>query len=113
MKKRTICFTVLVILLAAVIGAVGFFGFREGGWFRKGGKNYNAQNMQSLYDYAKQLEKAGNSEAAETVYEIMAQGGGAELIKKAHEDIPAIKQVDESEHIREIFGNRKGGGSDE
>ena len=113
MKKRTSCLTVLVILLVVVIGAVGFFGFREGGWFRKGGKSYDAHSMQSLYEYAQQLEKAGNSEAAEAVYEIMAQGGGAELIEKAHEDIPAIKQVDELEHIREIFGNRKGGGSDE
>lgn len=104
---------VLVILLVAVIGAVGFFGFREGGWFRNDGKNYDAQSMQSLYDYAKQLEKAGNSEAAEAVYEIIAQGGGAELIEKAHEDIPVIKHVDELEHLREIFGNRKGGGTDE
>ena len=104
---------VLAILLVAVIGVGGFFGFREGGWFRKGGKIYDAQSMQSLSDYAKQLEKAGSSEAAEAVYEIMAQGGGAELIEKAHEDIPVIKQVDESEHIRGIFGNRKGGGSDE
>ena len=101
------------ILLAAVIGAGGFLWFREGGCFRRGGKIYDAQSMQSLSDYAKQLEKAGNSEAAEAVYEIMAQGGGAELIEKAHEDIPVIKQVDELEHLREIFGNRKGGGSDE
>lgn len=98
---------VLGILLVTVIGVGGFFGFR------KGGKIYDAQSMQSLSDYAKQLEKAGNSEAAEAVYEIMAQGGGAELIEKAHEDIPVIKQVDELEHLRELFGNRKGGGSDE
>ena len=95
---------VLGILLVAVIGVGGFFGC---------GKIYDAQSMQSLSDYAKQLEKAGNSEAAEAVYEIMAQGGGAELIEKAHEDIPVIKQVDELEHLRELFGNRKGGGSDE
>lgn len=104
---------VLAILLAAVIGVGGFFGFREGGWFCKGDKIYDAQSMQSLSDYAKQLEKAGNSEAAEAVYEIMAQGGVAELIEKAHEDIPVIKQVDELEHLRVIFGNQKGGGSDE
>lgn len=103
----------LAVLLAAVLGVGGFFGFREGGWFRGKVKTYDAQSMQSLSDYAKQLEKAGNSEAAEAVYEIMAQGGGAELIEKAHEDIPVIKQFDELERLKDIFSDRKGGGSDE
>lgn len=65
--------------------------------------------MQSLLDYAKQLEKVGNSEAAAAVYELIAQGGGAELIEKAHRDIPIIKAADEIEQIVEIFRNGKGG----
>ena len=99
----------IVILLVAVIGVVCFLGFRDGGWFR-GGKTYDAQSMQSLLNYARQLEKAGNGEAAEAVYELIAKGGGAELIQKAHEDIPIVEATDEIEQITEIFGGVKGGG---
>ena len=71
-------------------------------------KNGNAQtDFSSLYDYAKRLEEAGNSEAAAAVYELIAKGGGAELIQKAHEDIPIIETVDEIKQIEGIFG--KGG----
>ncbi|MBR6005782.1 MAG: zinc ribbon domain-containing protein [Clostridia bacterium] len=99
----------LVILLVAVIGIIGFFGFRDGGWFRSN-KSYDAQHMQSLLSYARQLEKAGNSEAAEAVYELIIKGGGAELIEKAHDDIPAIEKIDEIEQVEEIIDNIKGGG---
>lgn len=73
------------------------------------GKTHDLQNMQSLLDYAKQLEKAGNSEAAAAVYELIAQGGGAELIEKAHEEFPAVKDADEIEQIEEVFDHLKGG----
>ncbi|MBQ7171206.1 MAG: hypothetical protein IJR89_02895 [Clostridia bacterium] len=63
----------------------------------------------SLYDYAKSLEAAGNSEAAAAVYELIAEGGGAELIEKAHDGIPAIRSVDEIRAIEEIFDHAKGG----
>ena len=99
---------VIVILLVAAIGVVCFFGFRDGGWFR-GNKAYDAQSMQSLLEYAQQLEESGNSEAAEAVYELIIKGGGAELIEKAHEDIPIIKAVDEKEQLEEIFGKENGG----
>ncbi|MBQ7171598.1 MAG: zinc-ribbon domain-containing protein [Clostridia bacterium] len=99
----------LVILLVAVIGIIGFFGFRDGGWFRSN-KSYDAQHMQSLLSYARQLEKAGNSEAAAAVYELIAKGGGAELIQKAHEEIPAVEKMDEIEQVEEIMDHIKGGG---
>ena len=101
---------VIAIILVATIGVVCFFGFRDGGWFRENNsKTYDAQRMQSLLDYAKQLEEAGSSEAAAAVYELIAKGGGAELIQKAHEDIPIIKSVDEMEQIQDIFGGQRGG----
>lgn len=73
------------------------------------GKTNDSQNMQSLIKYAEQLEKAGNSEAAAAVYELIAQGGGAELIEKAHEEFPAVKDADEIEQIEEVFDHLKGG----
>lgn len=97
-----------VILLIAVISLVGFFGFRDGGWFRKS-SSYDAQHMQSLLTYAEQLEKNGNSEAATAVYELVAKGGGAEFVQKAHTDNSVIKKTDEVEQIEKIFDNTKGG----
>ncbi|MBR0466208.1 MAG: hypothetical protein IJJ40_01780 [Clostridia bacterium] len=73
------------------------------------GKTNDSQNMQSLIKYAEQLEKAGNSEAAAAVYELIAQGGGAELIEKAHEEFPAVKDADEIEQVEEVFDHLKGG----
>ena len=98
----------LVILLAIVIGLACFFGFRDGGWLRRS-NSYDAQYMQSLLDYAQQLEKDGNSEAAAAVYELISKGGGAELIQKAHIDNSAIEKIDEVEQIEAIFDNTKGG----
>ena len=66
-------------------------------------------NISSLLDYAKKLEKSGNSEAAAAVYELIAQGGGAELIQKAHTDNPIVEKIDEIEQMEEIFDNTKGG----
>ena len=112
---------VISILLVVLIGVICFFGFRDGGWFRRSSNEnvkeklpsrpttYDAQSMQSLLDYAKQLEEAGNSEAAEAVYELIEQGGGAELIEKAHEEDSIIKAVDEIGQLQEIFGNVRGG----
>ena len=73
------------------------------------GKTNDSQNMKSLINYAEQLEKAGNSEAAAAVYELIAQGGGAELIEKAHEEFPAVKAADEIEQTEEVFDHLKGG----
>ena len=101
---------VIVILLVAVIGVVCFFGFRDGGWFRgSNSKTYDAQSMQSLLEYAQQLEESGNSEAAEAVYELIIKGGGAELIEKAHEEIPSVRFADDYKQIKDAFGEWKGG----
>lgn len=68
----------------------------------------NSQSMKSLYDYAKQLEKIGNKEAAAAVYELIIKSGGAEVIQKAHEDIPIIEAVDELKQIEKVFAHQKG-----
>ena len=68
----------------------------------------NSQSMKSLYDYAKQLEKTGNKEAATAVYKLIIKGGGTELIQKAHEDIPIIEAVDELKQIDKVFTHKKG-----
>ena len=73
------------------------------------GKTNDSQNMQSLIKYAEQLEKAGNSEAAEAVYELIAQGGGAELIEKAHDEFPILSAADELGQFEAVFGHLKGG----
>ena len=101
---------VIVILLVVVIGVVCFLGFRDGGWFRgNNSKPYDAQSMQSLLEYAQQLEESGNSEAAEAVYELIIKGGGAELIEKAHEEIPIVRFADDYKQIKDAFGEWKGG----
>ena len=73
------------------------------------GKTHDSQNMQSLIKYAEQLEKAGNSEAAAAVYELIAQGGGAELIEKAHEEFPILSAADELGQFEAVFSHLKGG----
>jgi len=108
--KAALIIIIAVVVVAAIIGAVCFFGLRDGGFLRGNKTNtYDAQSMQSLRDYAKQLEEAGNSEAAAAVYELIGKGGGAEFIEKAHEDIPIIKAADEVEQFKNIAGQLKGG----
>ena len=64
---------------------------------------------QSLPEYAEQLEKADNSEAAAAVYELIAQGGGAELIEKAHDEFPILSAADELGQFEAVFSHLKGG----
>ncbi len=64
----------LIILLLAAIGIVCYFGFRDGGWFRSKPSIVDAENVGSLYDYAKRLEDAGNYAAAQAVYDLIAKG---------------------------------------
>lgn len=97
------------LLLVAVIGAVWYFCFRDGGQTRSS-ETYDVQQMQSLLAYAEQLEKAGNSEAAASVYALIAKGGGAELIQNAHKGETVIEKADEVGQIETIFGHSKGGG---
>ncbi len=99
----------LVILLLAAIGVVCYFGFRDGGWFRSKPSIVDAENVGSLYDYAKRLEDAGNYAAAQAVYDLIAKGASGELINKAHEDIPALRSADDLNQFSEITkGFRKG-----
>ena len=98
---------VLIILLVAALGVVGFFGFRDGGWFRKAG---GSDEMQTLRAYAERLEKAGNTEAAAAIYALIAKGVGGELIEKADEEIPVLGDIYEAKQVERISGGVKGGG---
>lgn len=97
----------VVILLVAALGAVGYFGFRDGGWFRPSG---GSDEMQTLRAYAERLEKAGNTEAAAAIYALIAKGVGGELIEKADEEIPVLGDIYEAKQFERISGGVKGGG---
>ena len=116
-KKGKVGVIVAAILCLAAIGAVCFFGFRDGGFFR--GTNgekvendaaivYDVKTIESLLDYAKKLEEAGNKDAAAAVYEMIANGGGADYIDEAHRDFPLISAADEVDEYKELF-EKKGG----
>lgn len=64
--------------------------------------------MESLMDYAKKLEAAGNKEAAAAVYELMARNGG-EMIQKLYEENPVISSAEEWNQWNEILRGGKGG----
>ena len=111
----------VAILCAAAIGAVCFFGFRDGGFFRSkdGGEKidntgteptivYDVKTIESLVDYAKKLEEAGNVDAAAAVYELIAKGGGAGYIDEAHRDFPLVSAAAEVEEYKGLV-EKKGG----
>ena len=104
--KKTILLKPIALLLAAVM----LLSLYACGSKKKPGGKTEQASISSLYDYAKSLEAAGNSEAAAAVYELIARGGGAELIEKAHDDIPAVRSSDEIGQIEEVFDHVKGGG---
>lgn len=128
-KGKGTLVAVIAVLLAAAIGAVCFLGFRDGGFFRRGeaakeeksaaevnGSEdnettehalYDAEALGSLFDYAKQLEEAGNNDAAAAIYEIIVKNGGSALIEQARDDIPLLNAAKEIDEIVEAFG-RKG-----
>lgn len=64
---------------------------------------------EALLDYAKRLEEAGNEEAAVAVYALLPQGGGAELIEKAHDEFPVLSAADELGQFEAVFSHLKGG----
>lgn len=99
---------ILIFCAAVILIAVGILGFRDGGWFRKS-RTYDAQTVQSLTDYAQQLEKAGNGEAAAAVYELIAKYGDGDLIRKANEEIPVVKADNVIEQFRRFMSGAKGG----
>lgn len=108
-----------VFFVLMLIVAIGFFGLRDGGFLRgfiekrsenrSDSETYDAQSLRSLRDYAEQLEKAGNSEAAAAVYALLPQGGGAELIEKAHDEFPVLSAADELGQFEAVFSHLKGG----
>ena len=116
---------VSLVLVAAIV--LGVFGFRDGGWFRGSGKQtaaydgksgygarestegYMQSEHEALLDYAKRLEEAGNEEAAAAVYALLPQGGGAELIEKAHDEFPVLSAADELGQFEAVFSHLKGG----
>lgn len=104
-KKGIVGILIVCVIAASIV--VGILGFRDGGWFRS--KTYDAQYVQSLADYAKQLEDAGNSEAAAAVYELIAKNGGGELIRKANEEIPVVKANNEIEQFKQFISGTKAG----
>ena len=114
-KKKGKGVLVVALLLVAAIGAVCFFGFRDGGFFRGGEKNGTSDNavtldaasLNSMLDYAKRLEEQGNADAAAAVYELIAKNGGADLVNGAREDIPLVDAMDEIDEAVELF-SRKG-----
>ena len=106
-KNRIIGIVIICVIVILIIVAV--LGFRDGGWFRGKNKTYDAQYVQSLADYAKQLEKAGNSEAAAAVYELIAKNGGGDLIREANEEIPVVKANNEIEQFKRFISGSKGG----
>lgn len=108
---KTITALILALLLIFTLCACG--DGEETGGDTKGGKKTQstkggAENVSSLVEYARSLEKAGNYEAAAAIYQLIAEGGGADLIKKAHEDIPIIGIYDEMEDLEEIAGRVNG-----
>ena len=64
--------------------------------------------MESLMDYAKKLEAAGNQEAAAAVYELIAQSGG-EMIQKLYEENPVVSSAEELNQWNEVLRGGKGG----
>lgn len=101
---------IVAILIVAVIVVVGVFGLRNGGFLRNIGSG-SGSKVRSMTEYAKQLEKEGNTEAAAAVYALIAKGSGGELVPKAHEEIDIVKSADEIEQLNELFRHVKGGGN--
>lgn len=102
MKKAGSVFLVLVLALTLALGLCACNS-------EKGDEASGADySVQAMLDYAQQLEKAGNSEAAMAVLELVAQKGGADYIENAHSEIRVIKEADMMAECEEILGNKEG-----
>ncbi len=78
----------LIILLILAIGAVGYFGFRDGGWFRSKSRptKYDGiSGYEAIIDYANRLEAEGNLEAAAKVRTLIPKAGAGEANQKIEE----------------------------
>ena len=105
-QKSTVILCAIVIVILIVIGILGF---RDGGWFRSKNRTYDAQYVHSLMDYAEQLERSGNREAAAAVYEQIIKNGGGDLIRKANEEIPVLNADNELDRFKQFLSGSKGG----
>jgi hypothetical protein len=104
-KKGKGVIVVLVILLVAALGTLAYFGFREGGFLRGTPSIVDATKMESLSDYAKRLELAGNPEAAAAVYALLPKGGGADLLSSAAGSFPLIQAMQDMDWFTALFGS--------
>ena len=96
--KKTAALILCVLLAALLLCACG-----------NDEKAAGRVNFESLRSYAQKLEKEGNTQAAAAVYELIAKGGGAEFIEKAHGNVPAIEKTDEIDQLEKLSDNIKGG----
>lgn len=113
-KKILIIAVAALLIVALIVACILIFSGKkddddDDDSGRSKSKTVDIENLETLREYAESLEKAGMTEAAAAVYELIAKGGGAEYIQKAHEDIPIIEAADEAEQIKDVFGGAKGG----
>lgn len=92
-KGGLIFIAVLMIAVICTVCVGCFFG----------GKESDANNVQSLREYAEKLEKAGNSEAAAAVYELIPKAINGELLPEAHEETPILKEFEDVEQFHSIM----------
>lgn len=107
-KKHGCLIAFLIFVLIIALGVVGYLGFRPGGWFRGKPSVVSAEHIASMRDYAKRLEEMGNVEAAQAVYDLIPQGGGAEMIQDVQEAVPVLGAQKDLDHLKSILG-KKGG----
>ena len=113
-KRRGGCLVVLLVL--ALLVAAAYFALRFGivgdlvDRFAGGKSGVDAAAIESLLDYAKELEENGNPEAAAAIYDKVAQAGGGELIRQARQENGLIRAADQWQALQTLLGIGKGGG---
>ena len=114
-KRRGGCLVVLLLVLALLVAAA-YFALRFGivgdlvDRFAGGKSGMDAAAIESLLDYAKELEENGNPEAAAAIYDKVAQAGGGELIRQARQENGLIRAADQWQALQTLLGIGKGGG---
>ena len=103
LKSKLPIIIAAVAALALIIVVIALISKGCGG---NGGTN---QNAGSLRDYAQRLEAAGNEEAAAAIYDLIAQGGSAEMINKINGEVPLFNAMNELGYLDEIAYNLDGG----
>ena len=109
-KKKHGCLIAFLVIL--VLGIFLFTAFVTPGFLLGIGKKYTSPGpgeLESLEEYARRLEDAGNDGAAAAVYDLIAKGGNAQQINDAHENNPVIAAHDEVEQARDIIKSEKEG----